>query len=212
MTVETGPIDPGRRRLLRGLVLGGVAVGGGVVGAGAAAAATNGGGWRRETVTFDVACLGHLWRWSDASNPANDADFRTPFLVEGWIYPAGTIPGDGFVPTPERAIGHWFCHGWTAIDVNRSEPHAASTHQYIVGEMLHDRLFPPDTLSSTGLEGNNSDQVGIRAITGGTGKYLGATGQVRQINNGFNTTVFADGTDDNAPNFIFELDLLQPDV
>lgn len=209
--LDTPAPDVGRRRLLRGLALGGVAVGGGIVGAGAAVATTND-AWKRETVRFDVACLGHLWRWADISNPENDADFRTPFLVEGWIYPEGTIPGDGFVPTPERATGHWFCRGWTAIDDNRSEPHAASNHDYIMGEILEDRLFPPDTLASTGLEGTNGSQVGVRAVIGGTGKYLGATGEVRQINNGFNTTVFADGSGDNAPNFVFEIDLLRPNV
>lgn len=145
-------------------------------------------------------------------NAANDADFRSPSLVEGWIYEAGTIPGDGFVPTPDGAIGRWLCRGWVVIDGARSEPHAASLHEYILGRSTEDEVFPPNTLASTGMEGNNRDQVGIRAVTGGTGLYIGSTGEVRQTNKGFNTTVFADGSGDNAPNFGFELDLLLPDV
>ncbi len=208
---DTSGADVGRRRMLRGLALGGVAVGAGVVGAGAAVA-TTGSGWKRETFTYDVACLGHFWRWSNTAMPENDADFRTPFFVEGWIYPEGTIPGDGFVPTVDNSIGHWFCRGWTMIDGSRGEPHVTSTQQYVMGAITEDRLFPEDIIVSSGLEGTNGAQVATRPVIGGSGKYLGATGAVRQTHNGVNTTVFADGSGDNALNFIFEFDLLIPDV
>lgn len=208
---DMNPQDPGRRRMLRGLAAGGVAVGAGVVGAGAAVAAT-GGGWKRETLIFDVACLGQFWRWSELANAADPADFRSPFMVEGWIYPEGTIPGSGFVPTMDDAIGHWFCRGWTMIDGSRGEPHANSIHEYIFGEITEESLFPTDSIASTGLEGTLTSQVGTRPIIGGSGKYLGASGAVRQFQNGFNTTVFADGSGDNAFNFRFEMDLLLPDV
>lgn len=202
----------GRRRLLTGLTVGGAAVAGGAVGGVAMAATSSGVALRRMRVTLDVACVGDTWRDAPIRNPADETDFRMPFSVEGWIYPAGTIPGDGFVPTPDGALGVWLCHGWLILDGDRPEPHAATFQEYIFGPISEDRLFPPDTLASNGLEGTFTDQVGVRCIVGGTGTYMGATGQVTQTNNGANTTVLLDGTDDPAPNFVFDFDLLVPET
>lgn len=204
--------DPGRRRVVTSLALGGAAVVGGVAGAGAVGAAQSGGGFRRETLSLDVACLGHTWRDVVPRNPANDADFRFPFMVEGWIYKAGTIPGDGFVPTATDAIGTWICRGWVLIDGSRPEPHVASVHEYLLGTISEEQLFPSDTLSSTGLEGTITQQTAFRPVIGGTGQYMGATGQVSQRINGVNTTVLDDGSGDPAPNFAFTYDLLIPDL
>ncbi len=205
------PVDPGRRRLLTGLAVGGAAVVGGAVG-GVGVAAASGGGWRRQTLTFDVACIGDLFRYSVPVNPADEADFRVPFLVEGWIYPAGTIPESGFIPTADSSIGRWFCRGWQVLDAGRPEPHALTLQEYVFGPITADRLFPPDNLTSSGLEGTFGSEVTTRSIIGGTGQYLGATGQVRQATTGVNTSVCAAGSGDPAPNFAFEFDLLIPDV
>lgn len=201
--------DPTRRRLLTGLGLGGAAVVGGIVG-GVGTAAATGPAWRRDELVLEVACLGHKWREIPAANPASASDFRYAFSVEGWIYPEGTIPGDGFLPTVEGSIGTWFCKGWIIIDADRSEPHVLSTQDYVLGPILPDSLFPPDSLASSGTEGTVTDQVGIRAVTGGTGAYLAAHGAVTQANHGVNTTVLADGLGDPAPNFRFTFDLLLP--
>ena len=83
----------------------------------------------------------------------------------------------------------------------------------VFGETGIDLMVQPVPQDKTLAELRPHHEVDhIRAVTGGTGQYLGATGEVRQTNKGFNTTVFADGSGDNAPNFGFELDLLLPDV
>lgn len=202
--------NPERRRMLSRFALGGTALAGGMAG-GVAAAAIGGGRPRKERVTLDVACIGDTWRHAEPINPADDADFRVAFLVEGWIYPQGTVPEAGFVPTSDGSIGRWFCRGWQILDGNRPEPHAVTIQEYVLGSISRDRLFPPDNLTSSGLEGTFGAETGTRSVIGGTGRYLGATGQVRQTNNGVNTSVFADGSGDPAPNFVFEFDLFLPE-
>lgn len=200
-----------RRGVLGGLIVGGAAVAGALAGGGVAAA-TSGGGWKRQQVRFDVASLGATWRDVVPRNPADDADFRGAFLIEGIMYPPDTV-SDGFVPTPDGSIGRWFCQGWIIIDGNRLEPHISSTQKYMFGPLSEQKLFPADQLISEGLEGTfDPTQPPTRPIVGGTGRYLGATGSLVQEDRGANTTVLDDGTGDNAFNFAYTVDLLLPDV
>ena len=67
-------------------------------------------------------------------------------------------------------------------------------------------------MHSNGLEGTEDDQTGHRSITGGAGTYMGASGQIAQIITGVNTSLFADGSGMNAPNFRFEFDILLPNI
>lgn len=188
-----------RRTVLRGLAVAGVAVGAGGVGALATRALTAG-TVRSMTLDVEVACLGELWREATKANPADDGDFRTSFGVEGWIYPVGTIKGDGFIPRQDDSIGRWFCRGAVLIDATRPEPHGATTQDLYFGTITPASLFPADMLSSSGLEGTGDRrQLSTRAVTGGTGRYFGATGTVTQQVIAFNTSLFADGTNDPAP-------------
>ena len=51
---------------------------------------------------------------------------------------------------------------------------------------------PPDQLVSSGMEGSDTeDQIPIRSVIGGTGKYLGAKGAVLQHGRSANTTTLA---------------------
>ena len=196
----------GRRGLVGGLVLGGVAVGAGVAG-GVASRASAASVYRSRSLTVEVACLGALWREGSRSNPADDGDFRAPFLVEGWIYPEGTIKGDGFIPVEDGAIGRWFCRGYALSDSQRGEPHVCSHQDFFFGAITPGRLFPPDLISSAGIEGTlDRTQVSTRAIIGGTGEYLGATGQVFQQFFATNTSYFP-GTTDEGFCFRFDFDL-----
>ena len=180
------PTRVSRRGLFRGLAAGGVAVGGGAVGA---LAFGGGSSLKKQPFSIDVACLGASMRTGKLENPADDADFRAPFMVEGWIYPAGFIKGDGFNPTEEGSTGRWFCRGWLLTDSTRAEPHGSTQQDFYFGRISKDRNFPPDMLSAVGLEGTeDKKQVATRAIIGGTGKYLGATGQVRQTWTYWNTS------------------------
>ena len=95
-------------------------------------------------MAFDVALVGDSWRHAEPINPADDADFRVPFLVEGWIYPSGTVPEAGFIPTADSTLGRWFCRGWQLIDEQRPEPHAVTNQLYVFGDIRPDRLFPSD--------------------------------------------------------------------
>lgn len=200
--------NPSRRGLL---ALGGAAVLGGATGALASRAAASG-GWRREQIEFDVALLGGTWRFSATVNPSDEADFKTPFITEGWIYPPGTV-SDGFIATSDNAVGRWFCQGWTILDGERPEPHTSSTQTFTFGGLVEGDLFPTDTLLTSGLEGTfDESQITARAVTGGTGAYLAALGACRQTHVGVNNTIFADGTDDSAPNFTMAFDLMLPDL
>lgn len=201
----------GRRQFLSQAAVGGAAVVGGLVGAGATVVATND-AWRRESLVLEVACRGDRWRESVLGNPSDESDFHRGFSVEGWIYPEGTIPDEGFVPSQTGAVGEWFCRGWQLIDGGREEPHVVSIQDYIFGFITSERLFPPDKMQSSGIEGTTTDQVAGRSIIGGTGAYVAASGQVNQSYLGDNTSVFADGSGFNAPNFRFEFDIIMPNI
>lgn len=212
MTFEDDHIaDPSRRRLLTGLAVGGAVVVGGVAGAATSALAAPT-GYRRESLSIDVACLGHKWRNNAPVMIEGPDDFRSGFSVEGFMYPAGTIPEEGFVPTRDGAIGQWICRGWVVIDRDRREPHATTVQEYMFALITPDELFPTTSITSSGIEGTSGPQISTRAVIGGTGRYMGATGQVTQRTHGTNTTVFFDGSGDNAYNFIFDFDLLIPNM
>jgi hypothetical protein len=205
-----------RRTMLGRIALGsGALVAGAVGGAAASATGIAAGGWKRETVTFDVACLGETWRDSLVNYAANASDFRgMPFAVEGWIYPEGTIPmpGDGFVPTQDGSIGRWLCRGSTLVYADRPEPHVQTSQEFVFSSMSGDDLFPDDLLSTSGIEGSNQPElVAHRSVVGGIGRYLGASGVQHQEMNGLNTSIFTDGTG-AAPNFRMRFELLLPDV
>lgn len=169
----------------------------------------------RSRVKLDVACLGDTLRIQPQEGNT-EGDFRgSLFIVEGNVYPAGTISQETFDPASAKAIGTWFCRGWLLGYPERPEPHVITTQEYVLGTIRPDRLFPPDTLVSSGTEGVNAEfipgaeaQVPIRSVVGGTGKYAGATGVVRQVFLGSNTTTLS-GIGP-APNFRFKFRLWIP--
>jgi hypothetical protein len=192
-----------RRGIVSGLAIGGVAVGAGATG-GWVSRSGGGGGYHRKQLTVDVACLAHKWREGAKGDQLNNDDIRAPFLVEGWIYPGGTIAGDGFIADEKGSIGRWFCRGYLVIDGDRQEPHAASNHEFMFGSITPTRLFPPDMIATCGIEGTSSrEQLAHRAVIGGTGIYLGATGQVHQRYIADNNTEFLDGS---GPGLCFRFD------
>jgi hypothetical protein len=204
--VVAAPIP--RRSLIGGLALGGAALGAGALGAVAVDKVAGASGYRREQFTIEVACLASTMRTATQANQADDADGRAPFLVEGWIYPEGTIPGDGFVPTDVDSIGRWFCRGWFIIDGDRGQPHTVSHQDFVFGTITLERLFPPDTMAAVGLEGTDfRDQSSARSVIGGTGKYIGATGQVMETFFALNTSTFSGDDEAFGPCFRFDFDI-----
>jgi hypothetical protein len=203
----TAPTKVNRRGLVGGLVLGSAALGAGAVG-GLASRASAGSGFRRKTLVVEVACLGEIWREGTKANAVNDADFRASFVVEGWIYPEGTIKGDGFIPREDGSIGRWFCSGEAIVDASRQQPHTHARTSYYFGAITSEKLFPRNSLHTTGLEGTiERTQTCWRAITGGTGEYVGAIGEMGERLIATNTSLFADGTNDPAPCWRCEFDL-----
>ncbi len=196
-----------RRGLVGGLVLGSAALGAGAVG-GLAGRVSAGSGFRRKTLVVEVACLGETWREGTKANPANDADFRSSFVVEGWVYPAGTIKGDGFIPREDGSIGRWFCSGAALVDASRQQPHTHAKTSYYFGKITEENLFPRSSLHTTGLEGTiDRTQTCWRAVTGGTGEYVGALGEMGERIIATNTSLFADGTNEPSPCWTCAFDL-----
>jgi hypothetical protein len=185
-----------RRGLVGGLAIGAGVVGAGLVGGVTATAAESSSGYRKQRLVVDVACLADQWVEATTWDKAADGDFRTPFLVEGWIYPEGTIERDGFVPVEDGSIGRWFCRGFGIGTATRGEPHVNTHQDLLFGVVGGDDPFPADMISTAGIEGTvDTTKIAKRAIVGGTGKYLGATGQVFQQFIAWNTSMFPASTD-----------------
>lgn len=206
-----------RRSVLRkGLIWGSLGVAASTVGIASPASGTSARG-RKRTV-FDVACLGDTFRllappgatFPDPTNPSKPFDARgATFWVEGAIYPANTIrQAQGFDPSQheDERTGTWLCRGWFMFHSGRPEPHVATTQEYVLGNIRKEQRFPPDTLVSSGLEGADDErEPAIRAVVGGTGRFIDSRGVVRQHIIGTNTTVIPNVG--NAPNFRFRFSL-----
>lgn len=202
--METTPTS--RRELLRHGALAGITATLWPMGV-AAAASDHPDSRSRARLELDVACLGDTFAPDFAGAVDADAgDLRgTTFNVEGLVYPAGTVPpGDGFDPAGPAPTGLWLCQGWFILHPARGLPHVATTQHYLLGLVTDDRPSPPTQLTSSGVEGGVPDSV--RAVTGGTGRYRKARGQVTQTVIGTNTTTLR-LVDEPAPNFRFRFEL-----
>ncbi len=105
------------------------------------------------------------------------------FIVNGKIYPGGTIPaGQGvFGPDEPGAIGDWLCRGVFLVgftEIAAGAPIHVDTTQLFL-------LAQNSSLVTEGLEGVVTTR---RAVTGGTGRFRGVVGQVRQELLGTNVT------------------------
>lgn len=137
-----------------------------------------------ETFTIDVACDARTYRQNNVDPSAPGSNRGDTFIVQGKIYPGGTIPkGDNvFSPDNPGSIGTWICRG--AWMVSSSELSAGSSPAFDTTQIY---LLPDESkqIFSEGLEG---PQPTLRAVTGGTGTTAGIRGQVRQELLGTNVT------------------------
>jgi len=125
-----------------------------------------------------------------------------------------------------QPVGHWLSRGWvlingnrtpvtdtrgTAVEGPRTEPHLLSEHNYVFGRFGPKDLSPEMLISSGVEDGNDPDnEVVVRAITGGTGRFRFASGQVVERRLGRNTTLlrsFSSFPDAYSPNYRFEFEL-----
>ena len=115
------------------------------------------------------------------------------FVIQGYIYPAGTlgfdtgINEDGTAEFPDQVIGLWTCSGW--LLPIRETPSGA-----LLGPTTTQIYeLDPDTtgdnmIITTGFEGVSLGATTIRAIIGGTGEYSTLRGEQNQQVVGVNLT------------------------
>lgn len=136
------------------------------------------------TLVIDVACDARTYRQNNIDPAASGPNRGDTFIVQGRIFPGGTIPKGNNVFSPDRdgSIGQWICRGtWL---VNSAELAAGASPAFDTTQIY---LLPDDSrqLFSEGLEG---PQAVLRAVTGGTGAFSGVHGEVRQELLGTNET------------------------
>jgi hypothetical protein len=124
--------------------------------------------------------------------------------------PIGLLAGRGWVTINGAREPYRDARG-TVVEPPRREPHLLSTQTFFLGLFAPDLLTPP-TLVVAGLEnGNDPDREAVtRAVTGGTGPFRFARGEVRQQRIGRNTTAlrtFSSYANVFAPNYRFHFRL-----
>jgi hypothetical protein len=149
---------------------------------------------------LDVACDGNTFVINRSPGVDPDAPVRRgdPFLVNGRIYPAGTIDARLEGPRQAGGIGTWICRGWFYYGLEDigagAVPHVVTTQLYLLDDF--------DGLVSDGMEGGI--QV-LRVITGGYGRYSGARGHIIEDEVATNNTMLnlGGGVLSPAPNIKF---------
>jgi len=138
------------------------------------------------TFSFDVAC-------DCRTGAAPDGQVRGgPFVIQGKIFPSGTLPAgiDSMYPTDRaNSVGDWLCRGQSgggAIpSAYAATPSVLNTQYYILSGP--DPLHPKAALTLEGYEIiTNAGESSALSITGGTGGYSGAAGDVTATGLGTN--------------------------
>jgi hypothetical protein len=140
----------------------------------------------KKTFILDVACDGRT-----AVVNQVDPDATTPFLrgdvavVNGNIYPGDTIPAGfngTFNPDAVTGIGTWRC-----LFASLDEPplSGAVTYYFSLDQNSEESMIMVQGLNS---HRGPASVPRILAIVGGTGKYVGAAGEVHEEVIGTNTT------------------------
>ena len=158
-------------------------------------------GAETETLRFDVACDGNTFIINRSPGVESDAPVRRgdPFLVNGRIYPEGTIDRGLVRPRQDGGIGTWICRGWFYYGLDQiaegAVPHVVTSQLYLLDSF--------DGLASDGTEGGIKV---LRVVTGGYGRYSGARGYVVQDEVATNDTLLnlGGGVLAPAPNIKFE--------
>jgi hypothetical protein len=144
------------------------------------------GSWKQ--VVIDVACDATTFALNTTSSADTGPVRGSSFIVNGKIYPGGTIPaGNGFDINTPGLIGTWVCRGAFNFSIAQimsgSAPAQSSTQSYLfspTGSMAVD-----DSMASVGEEGGLTTH---RVVSGGTGIYRGTIGEVTQEILGVNSS------------------------
>ena len=144
------------------------------------------GSWRQ--IVIDVACDARTFALNTTS-PSDTGPVRgSTFIVNGKIYPGGTIPaGNGFDINTPGLIGTWVCSGAFNYSISEimagSAPGQSTTQNYLFSPT--GSLAVDDSLASVGEEGGVTTH---RVVSGGTGSYVGMIGEVKQEVLGVNSS------------------------
>ncbi len=193
MTTKTHQSTDSRRRRSRVVAIGlaALAVVTGLTAGAASYAAADGDGKAR-TIEVDVAEDGTRFIINEA--PVFDDGFPAygnAFVTQGYIYPDGTLNDsngvnpDGSPQFPDSVIGEWTCTGYFVADgAHTTEGSWVYTTQlFAFGD---DADNGAETIVVTGYESGIVGDTVTGAITGGTGRYMTARGQVDQTFLGMN--------------------------
>ena len=144
------------------------------------------GAYAGQTIKFDVAEDPTRFAF-DRNGPLLDDGmpaYGNAFITQGYIYPHGTLkdgdPGvdvNGKPLYPDKILGEWTCYGYFIGDGARTKtgPLVITEQVYSFGEEAGSK-----TLISNGYELADVGKPVLRAITGGTGPYVKARGQVSE--------------------------------
>ncbi len=147
------------------------------------------GGPKKETIRFEVAEDGTRFIFDEAPVHENGMPAEgNAFVTQGYLYPEGTLNGsngvlpDGSPEFPDKVIGAWICRGYFIGEGANATtgPWVITTQTYNFGETYGDT-----TLVSEGYEIADFNVPVTRAITGGTGEYALARGEMNQTLRGF---------------------------
>ena len=118
--------------------------------------------------------------------------YGNAFVTQGYLYPNGTLDdtngvlSDGSPEFPELVLGTWTCWGFMIGDgaATVDGPWVISTQLF---EFENDGVVT-DAIVTVGTEAPPGNPAVQRAVTGGTGRFAIAGGQVAQTALGFNTS------------------------
>jgi hypothetical protein len=171
-----------------------------------------------ETLSVDIVADCNRFISEGVGHPHPGPMFGDYFMQEGLIYEGGTLAAncvggdgcglnpDGTAEFPEAVIGKWTCYGSFVgnggATVEGVWLYSTQVYEFDI-EQIEPNVFAPgvDALVSIGPERNDLNVPFDRAITGGYGKFEGATGQVQQTKIGFNQT--------ECENFTFDFEIRQ---
>lgn len=142
-------------------------------------------------VEFDVAenALDFVFDEAPVLSNGHPA-YGNPFVTHGYIYPKGFLKGNDGVddegnPTaPDKVIGEWYCRGYLigngALTVSGPFVHTVQTYSfYETPGYDPGKDQGKDIVVTQGYELADVGQPGFRAVTGGTRRFLAASGQAR---------------------------------
>ena len=136
-------------------------------------------------VSFDVAC--------DCRTGATlDGGVRgSPFIIQGKIFPAGTLPSGTAINDPTQPfngvapIGDWICRGQNSFPF----PPAIAPSYSLTPKALNTQYFILNDGRALTAEGYDVLPRGERlSVTGGIGSFRGASGDIGTLGFGTNVT------------------------